>query len=212
VWDLCNVRANEAEILVLRGRAAETTAWLAWLEVTVRQTGSSDMVGSLGSAASARAALGQQGDAVALLTELESYPGARASGNYLVGLPMMVRTALESGDAELAEHLAAGIDPPHLYAEHALVAANAALTEALGELQAAAEAYADAADRWERFGVVPEQAFALLGQGRCLVGLSRPTEAAAVLQHAREIFGGLQAAPALAETDALLHQATALSS
>ena len=39
-----------------------------------------------------------------------------------------------------------------------------------GDLQAAADAYADAADRWERFGVVPEQAFALLGQGRCLLG------------------------------------------
>ena len=79
-------------------------------------------------------------------------------------------------------------------------------------LQAAADAYADAAERWERFGVVPEQAFALLGQGRCLVGLSRPTEAAPVLQQAREIFERLQAAPALAETDALLQQATALSS
>jgi len=51
---------------------------------------------------------------------------------------------------------------------------------------------------------VPEQAFALLGQGRCLIGLSRPTEAAAVLQHAREIFERLGATPALAETDALL--------
>lgn len=71
---------------------------------------------------------------------------------------------------------------------------------------------ADAADRWERFGVVPEQGFALLGQGRCLLGLSRPTEAAPILQHAREIFGRLLAAPALAETDALLQQASALSS
>jgi hypothetical protein len=62
------------------------------------------------------------------------------------------------------------------------------------------------------FGVVPEQAFALLGQGRCLLGLSRPNEAAPILQHARKIFERLQAAPALAETDALLAQATALSS
>ncbi len=93
---------------------------------------------------------------------------------------------------------------PVPHAEHALVAANAALAEARGELQAGADAYADAADRWERFGVVPEQAFALLGHGRCLLGLSRPTEAAPVLQHAREIFERLGATPALAETDALL--------
>ena len=80
------------------------------------------------------------------------------------------------------------------------------------DLQAAADAYADAAERWERFGVIPEQAFALLGQGRCLVELSHPTEASPVLRHAREIFERLQAVPALAETDALLQQATALSS
>ena len=87
-----------------------------------------------------------------------------------------------------------------------------ALTEARGDLWAAVDAYADAADRWERFGVVAEQAFALLGQGRCLVGLSRPNEAAPVLRNAREIFERLQAAPVLAETDALLLQATAISS
>lgn len=81
-----------------------------------------------------------------------------------------------------------------------------------GDLQAAADTYAGAADRWERFGIVPEHAFALLGQGRCLVGLSRPTDASPVLQHAREIFERLGAAPALAETDALLQQAIALSS
>jgi hypothetical protein len=98
------------------------------------------------------------------------------------------------------------------YAKHALLAAEATMSEAHGDLQAAAEAHADAADRWDRFGVVPEQAFALLGQGRCLIGLSRPTEAATVLQHARGIFTRLQAAPALAETDALLQQATARSS
>jgi hypothetical protein len=60
-------------------------------------------------------------------------------------------------------------------------------------------------------GVVPEQAFALLGQGRCLVALGHLTEAVQPLNQARDIFQKLQAAPALAETDALLQQATALS-
>lgn len=58
--------------------------------------------------------------------------------------------------------------------------------------------------RWERFGVVPERAFALLDRGRCLMGLDRPTEAAPALHHAREIFERLGAAPSLAVTDALL--------
>ena len=105
-----------------------------------------------------------------------------------------------------------GLEPRTPYDEHALVTANAALTEAHGDLQAAADAYADAAQRWQRFGVVPEQAFALLGQGRCLVALGRPTEAAPVLSRPARSSRRLQAAPALAETDALLQQATALSS
>jgi hypothetical protein len=125
---------------------------------------------------------------------------------------MMVRTALVAGDPELAQRLVTGFERPCPYAEHALVAANAALTEARGDRRAAADAYADAADRWDRFGIVLEEAFALLGQGRCLLGLSRATEAAYILQHARGIFERLQAAPAVAETDGLLQRATALSS
>lgn len=124
----------------------------------------------------------------------------------------MMRTALGLGDRELAGRLAEGVEPYHPYAEHALVTASAALFEGNGSLEAAVALYAEAAERWKRFGVVPEAAFALLGQGRCLIGILRPTEASPVLQHSREIFQRLQAAPALAETDELLKQATALSS
>jgi len=58
---------------------------------------------------------------------------------------------------------------------------------------------------------VPEQGVALLGQGRCLVRRSRPTEASAVLRQAREIFTNCGMRPALAETDDLLKRATAKS-
>ena len=84
---------------------------------------------------------------------------------YVAIIPAMVRAALDLEDPGLARRLVDRIEPRSPYAEHAIVAANAALTEARGDLQAAADAYADAAGRWERFGVVPEQAFALLGQG-----------------------------------------------
>jgi hypothetical protein len=187
--------------------------WLEWLESTARETEDPQFfVFGLGAVAQVRAALAQGEAAAALLTEIETYPDARGTLNYTVMLPTMLRTALGIGEPSLAERLVAGFEPRTPYAEDALVAANAALAEARGDLQAAADAYADAADRWERFGVVPELAFALLGHGRCLIGLSRPTEAAPVLHHAREIFERLQAVPALAETDALLMQATALSS
>jgi hypothetical protein len=63
----------------------------------------------------------------------------------------------------------------------------------------------------QQFGLIPEQAYALLGQGRCLTALDQPAEATRALVQAREIFDTLKAAPALAETDALLHQAGALT-
>jgi len=49
----------------------------------------------------------------------------------------------------------------------------------------AATAYADAATQWRRFGDLPELAYALLGQGRCLVALGMP-EADSPLGEARE--------------------------
>ena len=205
VFDLIGVRAVQVRILALRGKGAEITEVLEWLVPAARGTEDPQLVAlCLGSAAPMRAGLGQDEVSAALLAELESYPGGHGNANYPMLLPAMVRTALQIGEPELAERLVGGLEPRYPYAEHALVAANAALKEARGDLSSAADAYADAADRWERFGVLPEQAFALLGQGRCLVGLSRPTEAAPVLQHAREPFERLQAAPALAETDALL--------
>jgi tetratricopeptide (TPR) repeat protein len=143
---------------------------------------------------------------------MEATAGSREILYYAALLPAIVRIALETGDRELGERLASGVQRGYPYAEHALSAANAALAEARGDLQAAADAYAEAADRWERFGVVPEHAFALLGQGRCLVGLGRTIEAAPVLRRAREIFDALGAVPSLAETDVLLRQAAALSS
>jgi hypothetical protein len=213
VWDLIVVRIAQARIFALRGQGTEVTEVLEWLESAVRGTEDPQVVGAgLGSAALARAELGQDQAAATILAELESYPGARDNTLYPALLPAMVRAALQIGEPALAERLIGDLEPRYPYAEHALVAANAAITESRGDLQAAADAHADAADRWERFGVVPEQAFALLGQGRCLLGLSRPTEAATVLQHTREIFARLQAAPALAETDTLLAQATAFSS
>jgi hypothetical protein len=208
VVDLAGLRANQARIVALRGQDGKM-AGLEWLESATRASEDPHLVVcGVGSSALARAVLGQDKVTAALLTEIEEYPRARETGYYAALLPAMVRTALVIGEPALAERLVSGVEPRTPYAVRALVAANASLSEARGDLQAAADAYADAADRWERFGVVPEQAFALLGEGRCLLELSRPTEAAPILQHAREIFARLQAAPALAETDALLASAT----
>jgi hypothetical protein len=123
-----------------------------------------------------------------------------------------VRAALAMGAPALAERLAAGIVTTTPYDLHAAVAAKASIAEAGGDLETALEGYADAAQRWERFGVVPEQAFSLLGRGRCLLALGRPTEASPVLLEARLTFDRLAATPTLREVDALLELATARSS
>ena len=123
----------------------------------------------------------------------------------------MVRTALGVGERPLAEQLVDGCDVRHPFAHHSLVDVNARFAEARGEYQVAAIGYADAAERWEQFGVMPEQAFALLGQGGCLAALGDYADAERVLYQAREIFASLKAAPALAEIDTLLQQAGELS-
>jgi hypothetical protein len=89
---------------------------------------------------------------------------------------------------------------------------SALAEEAEGRHSEALARFLDAESGWSAFGDPYEQAHALLGQGRCLVGLSRSSEAIPIMQHAREIFEQLRAAPALAETDALLAEAIALSS
>ena len=213
VLALVAVQAGQARILAVRGQAAQVADSLDWIESTSRGAGAPEFaVIGLASSALARAGIGQNEAAAELLAEIETTSGARGIMYYAAFLPAMVRAALGIGDRELAERLVYGFEPRYPYAEHALVAANAALAEARGDRQAAADTYEEAAERWQSFGIVPERAFALLGQGRCLVGLARPTEAAHVLRPAREIFERLGAVPAISETDALLQQATALSS
>ena len=150
--------------------------------------------------------------AAAFMDELATAPHLREQPNFTQYAPSLVRAAISMGDRALAERLAVGIDAIAPYPAHAAVATNASLIEMRGDLQGAAEAYGDAARRWAGFGVVSEQAFALLGQGRSLLGMGRSVEASSVLRESRAIFERLGAAPALAEADELLHRATARSS
>jgi class 3 adenylate cyclase/tetratricopeptide (TPR) repeat protein len=205
-------RTTQIRILILRGRAAETAPWLDSQETTCREDGDiENVVLGLGTIAAARAALGQHDAAATLLSEVEANPDSRPSQFYGTHLPTLVRTALTVAGPELADQLVAGVEPRLPVTEHALVAVGAMLAEARGELQAAAEGYAQAAQRWQQFGVVPEQAYALLGQGRCLPSLARSAEATQALEQARAIFEPLAAAPALAEIARLLHQDGALT-
>ncbi len=142
-------------------------------------------------------------EARALLDELEHVSNARSTNTYCAALPRLVRTALALADRDLAARLVAGIEPKTPLAEHALAACRAQLAEAAGDPSAAAETYAEAAERWRVFGNVRERAYALLGQGRCLAALGG-SHAEAPLREARELFASMGYKPALAETEALL--------
>jgi tetratricopeptide (TPR) repeat protein len=69
--------------------------------------------------------------------------------------------------------------------------------------------FGDAVERWRGCSDPYERAHSLLGQGRCLIALERPDEAAGALGEARDIFAQLRAVPALAETQALLGESEA---
>jgi ATP/maltotriose-dependent transcriptional regulator MalT len=156
-------------------------------------------------------ARGRPEQARALLSELEQLAGTRADPYYASVLPGLVRAAHALADPALAARLADGVAPRTPLFEHALAACHAQLAEAAGEHAQAAALYAEAAQRWQEFGNVPERAYALLGQGRCLAALGK-LEAEGPLREARELFASMGYKPALAETEALLAQTAAAAS
>jgi hypothetical protein len=120
----------------------------------------------------------------------------------------LLRSALALGEPALAERLAGHLRGESPVDGHARVSAAAQLAEAAGDYAAAAPLYEQTAEEWEQFGDVPERAYALLGQGRCLHALGR-SEAEQPLRLASELFALLGYRPALEQTEALLHQAQA---
>jgi hypothetical protein len=118
--------------------------------------------------ASALLLAGRPQEAHTLLTELDARPDARGNSNYPTVLAGIVRTALRAGDTELAQRLSEGV-------------------EVAGDHAEAVALYASAAEQWEELGAVPEQADALLGQGRSLLALDEPG-AERPLAQAAELF------------------------
>jgi len=209
---LLMARSTQARLLAERGEGEQACAHADWLVETARATGESQQIApALGGVARARLASREREQAAALLAELERTPNFRENPYYPAHLPDLVRAALACAEPALAERLAEGAEPLTPLHEHAFCAVRAALTEAAGAHEQAAALYAEAAERWRRFGAVPELGHALLGQGRCLLALNRPS-AEAVLREARQTFAGLGARPLVATADALLQRALAATS
>ena len=211
-WVLMWVRALELATHLARGEAEGASRIADLLIETARTHAASDTtVEVLPALAAARLASAEPDRARALLAEIEQTPGARDTPYYSRQLASMLRTALAAGDPDLAERLTRGLEPRYPLREHALCAARAQLAEHAGDHADAATLYDEAAARWQQFGNVREHAYALLGQGRCLVALGDPA-AAEPLREAAELFGSMGYRPALAEAEALLERTTALTS
>jgi class 3 adenylate cyclase/tetratricopeptide (TPR) repeat protein len=193
------LRSYRVRVATLRGELVDE-AMLAWIERTARESSEPDDALGLAALVPARLLRGERDRARDLIGPLRSsLASSTAWGWQPRHLNSLVRAALDLGDLGLAESIARNFHGKSTYAEHAAVSSRAAILEARGDFAAAIAAYGDAADRWARFGVVPERAFALLGQGRSLVASGRPSEAMEPLERARAIFERLKAAPALIE-------------
>jgi tetratricopeptide (TPR) repeat protein len=203
---LVEVRAVAVAIGLAQGEPPDSQD-VESLVATGRTMPSIDLIVlALASAAAALAAFPTR--ATSLLAELDEAPGAHGTPYYARQLPAMVRTALWANDRELATRLTGRREQRYPLDEHALCAARAQLAEHAGELEEAAALYADAAARWQEFGNVPERAYALLGQGRCLRALGQQGAEDPLLE-ARELFASMGYKPALAETEVLLGKSEA---
>ncbi len=94
---------------------------------------------------------------------------------------------------------------------HSRSSIEAQLAEAGGEHARAGDLFADAAEGLRAFGEVFEEAYALLGQGRCLTALSDPA-ADQPLRQARRLFDQMGARALVADCDSFIAQAVELSS
>ena len=210
---LIEIRSVQAVALTYRGDADEARHFLGALVEAVRRTGRHDLIApALGTVAVVRAALGESALAAAILREVDASLALTETTELAPFLAAIVRAACAIGELDLAERLTGRVSPRSPYTGYALIAARAAIDDASGRTEAAAAGYAEAASCWERFGVIPEEGFALLGLGRCLLALGRPEESADALHRARELFTPCGMRPALEETQTLLARATPLSS
>jgi class 3 adenylate cyclase/tetratricopeptide (TPR) repeat protein len=207
---LLEVRAVDVATRLSRGEREGSTAMVDWMIETARAIGTADINAVVFASAAAALTTDAAERARAVLAELDQTLGIRESPYYARHLPAMLRVALAAWDPALATRLADGLEPRYPLEEHSLCAARAQLAEHAGNDAEAAHLYAEAAARWKEFGNVPERAYALFGEGRCLLARGA-TEAAPPLLEAHDLFSSMGYKPAAAETEALLEQTAATS-
>jgi class 3 adenylate cyclase/tetratricopeptide (TPR) repeat protein len=153
---------------------------------------------------------GRTDEARDLLGAVADNPG-HDHAEYCHHLPRLARAAQALEDDDLLARLATGVPDLLPRQQHAHITVRAIQAERAGDYAEAAVLYADAAERWEKFTEVIEQAHSLLGQGRCLARAGDP-DADVVLRRARAIFHQMSARRRIRECDELIAQASELTS
>jgi hypothetical protein len=160
-------RANLVPVLVHTGDLADAQAHVEALVPKARESGDPQVVvPGLTAAALVVAALGVDAEALEFVRELEEVTRESPTfRDYCLVWPARIATA--AGEPALAEVFLDAKELDGAWNRCAHLTARAMLAEARGALDEAAILYRDAAERWDTYGSVVEQGYALLGLGRC---------------------------------------------
>ena len=209
--DLIEARSVQVRLLVERGEGQNDRAVAGNLAAMARETDTLPLIAAA-FASSAQLLLAQErfAEAKSLLVELDEFRGGRSDALYAALLPQLLRVALGLREPELANRLVENVEAQTPLAGHGLCAGHAHVAEVSGDHQGAVALYAEAAEGWREFGNVPEHAYALFGEGRCLAALGK-RGAKEPLDEARDLFASMGYRSARGGIDALLDWAAAAS-
>ena len=201
---LIELRSVALAARLARGERETADAAAVWLIEAARQSGAADMI--VLALAPAAMTLADRGPV--LLAELEQAPGARETTYDARQLPGLSRTALAAEDPRWPNGWLPGSNP----ATRLTSTRSARLAPSSQSMRTTMRtrrlSTPNRPNDGHEFGTVPERAYALLGQGRCLLALRRP-EAEQPLREARDLFAAMGYRPALVETESLLERITA---
>ena len=160
-------RIQLASVLVHRGATEEAASNVDALLPRARESGDPQvLVPALTVSALVATARRDEAGALAQVSELEELTrGSVAWRGY--GLLWPSRIAVAAGRVELAGAFLDGAGETSAWDACTRLSARALLAESAGRPAEAVELYRESAERWEAFGSVVEQAYALLGAGRC---------------------------------------------
>jgi tetratricopeptide (TPR) repeat protein len=203
---------DKVRVLLFRGRLDEAAAVTEELLPLARSIHDLQvLLPSLITAALVERARGNLDSATQMVQE---WLEARSGTNWASGANIHDAIDLLSsvGASDQAGALLDSFAPRCAREDHSRATGWAILAEAAGDVGEGAKLFAEAGNGWQGYGNVVDHGRSLLGTGRCLVGLGQLREAAERLRDARATFVALGAGPFVAEADAWLEQATAVSS